>query len=110
MLKGEKIMKRYGETFMNYMEFYDLSVVSTININGKDVAFDYDNIYTDFDEAMTKAEELTKDNDVLHVAIHRWILKDDGTQEHAENDYINGVFRSSIPFDYINKNHREMRE
>ena len=103
-------MNHYGETFMNCMEFYDLSVQSTININGKDVAFDYDNIYTDFDEAMTKAEELTKDNDVLHVAIHRWILKDDGTQEHAEDDCIDGVFRSSIPFDYTNKNHREMRE
>ena len=48
--------------------------------------------------------------DVLHVAIHRWILKDDGTQEHAEDDYINGVFRSSIPFYYTNKNHREMEE
>ena len=103
-------MNHYGEIFMNCMEFYDLSVVSTININGKDVAFDYDNIYTDFDEAMTKAEELTKDNDVLHVAIHRWILKDDGTQEHAEDDYINGVFRSCIPYSYTNKNHREMRE
>ena len=56
------------------------------------------------------AEELTKDNDVLHVAIHRWILKDDGTQEHAEDDCINGVFRSSIPFNYTNKNHREMEE
>ena len=103
-------MNHYAETFMNCMEFYDLSVLTTININGKNVAFDYDNIYTDFDEAMTKAEELTKDNDVLHVAIHRWILKDDGTQEHAEDDYINGVFRSSVPFDYTNKNHREMRE
>ena len=95
---------------MNYMEFYDLHVLSTVNINGKDVAFDYNNTYTDLDEAMTKAEELTKNNDVLHIAIHRWILKDDGTQEHADDDYINGVFRSSIPFDYTNKNHREMRE
>lgn len=103
-------MKHYGETVMNCMEFYDLCIQSTININGKDVAFDYENTYTDLDEAMTKAKELTKDNDVLHVSIHRWILKEDGTQEHAENDYINGVFRSSIPFDYTNKNHREMRK
>lgn len=95
---------------MNCMEFYDLCVQSTININGKDVAFDYENTYTDLEEAMAKAKELTKDNDVLHVAIHRWILKEDGTQEHAENDYINGVFRSSIPFDYLNENHREMEE
>lgn len=100
-------MKHYGETAMNCMEFYDLCVQSTININGKDVAFDYENTYTDLEEAMAKAKELTKDNDVLHVAIHRWILREDGTQEHAENDYINGVFRSSIPFDYTNKNHRE---
>lgn len=56
---------------MNYMEFYDLQVLSTVNINGKYVAFDYNNTYTDLDEAMTKAEELTKNNDVLHVAIHR---------------------------------------
>ena len=103
-------MNHYGETFMNFMEFYYLSVQSTININGKDVAFDYDNIYTDLDEAMTKANELTKNNDVLHVAIHCWILNDDGTQEHAEDDCIDGVFRSSIPFDYTNKNHREMRK
>ena len=96
-------MNHYGETFMNCMEFYDLSVQSTININGKDVVFDYDNIYTDLDEAMTKAEELTKDNDVLHVAIHRWILKDDGTQEHAEG-------KDNIPYSYINKNHREFKE
>lgn len=103
-------MKYYGETFMNCMKFYKLSVRSTININWNDIVFNYDNIYTDFDEAMAKAEELTKNNDVLHVTIHRWILKDDGTQEHAEDDYINGVFRSSVPFDYTNKNHREMRE
>ena len=95
---------------MNCMEFYYLSVLSTININGKDVAFDYNNTYTDLDEAMEKAKELTKDNDVLHVAIHRWILKDDETQEHADDDYINGIFRCSIPFDYTNKNHREMRK
>ena len=45
-------MKHYGETVMNCMEFYNLSVQSTININGKDVAFDYANTYTDFDEAL----------------------------------------------------------
>ena len=95
---------------MNCMEFYDLHVLSTVNINGKDVAFDYNNTYTDLDDAMTKAEELTKDNNVLHVAIHRWLLKDDGTQEHSTDDYINGEFRSCIPYSYTNKNHREMRE
>ena len=103
-------MKHYGETVMNCMEFYNLSVQSTININGKDVAFDYANTYTDFDEALIKAKELKKDSDVLHVAIHRWILKDDGTQEHAEDDCINGILRSCIPWSYTNKNHREMEE
>ena len=98
------------EVNINYMEFFLVDVKSTINVNGKDVAFDYANTYTDFDEAMEKTKELTKDSDVLHVASHRWILKDDGTQEHAEDDCINGIFRSCIPYSYTNKNHREMEE
>lgn len=92
------------------MEFYSLDVQSTVNINGKDVAFDYNNTYLTLDEAIERAKIISQNDDTLHVAVHRWILKDDGTEHHAEDDYINGVFRSSIPFSYTNKNHREMRE
>ena len=46
------------EVNINYMEFFLVDVKSTINVNGKDVAFDYANTYTDFDEAMERTEEL----------------------------------------------------
>ena len=48
------------EVNINYMEFFLVDVKSTINVNGKDVAFDYINTYTDFDKAMEKAKELKK--------------------------------------------------
>lgn len=84
------------------MEFFLLDVKSTININGKGVAFDYINTYTNLDETLVQAETLVRDNNVLDVSIHRWVLKEDGTQEHAEDVYINGVFKSSIPYTYTN--------
>ena len=95
---------------MNYMEFYDVDVKSTVNINGKDVAFDYHNTYIDYNDAFRFAESLKKNNDVLDVSIHRWVIKEDGMEYHAEDDYINGVVRSSIPYTYTNKNHREWRD
>lgn len=98
------------EVNINYMEFFLVDVKSTINVNGKDVTFDYINTYLDFDSAMLEARALTENDDVLNVSVHTWILKDDGTQEHAEDDCINGIFRSCIPYSYTNKNHREMEE
>ena len=92
------------------MEFFLVDVKSTINVNGKDVAFDYINTYLDFDSAMSEARALTENDDVLSVSVHTWILNDDGTQEHAEDDCINGIFRSCIPYGYTNKNHRELEE
>ena len=81
-------------------QFYLVDVKSTININGKDIAFDYINTYLDFDSAMSEARTLTENDDVLSVSVHTWILNDDGTQEHAED----------ISYIYINKTHREFKE
>lgn len=89
------------------MEFYSLDVQSTVNINGKDVAFDYNNTYLTLDEAIERAKNISQNDDTLHVAVHRWILNPDGTEHHADDEYINGIFIDSIPFSYTNKNHRE---
>ena len=80
------------------MEFYDLDVKSTININGEDTAFDYNNIYLNFDDANAEAEKLKMNNDVLSISIHKQILLPDGTQQHT----------GEILYSYINKNHREL--
>ena len=84
-------------------QFYLVDVKSTININGNDIAFDYINTYLDFDSAMLEARTLTENNDILSVSVHKWILSDDGTQEHAED-------KDNIPYSYINKTHREFKE
>lgn len=81
-------------------QFYLVDVKSTINVNGKDVAFDYINTYLDFDSAMSEARTLTENDDVLSVSVHKWILSDDGTQEHTED----------VSYIYINKTHREFKE
>ena len=83
--------------------FYLVDVKSTININGKDIAFDYINTYLDFDSAMLEARTLTENNDILSVSVHKRILSDGGTQEHAEDKY-------NIPYSYINKTHRDFKE
>lgn len=82
------------------MEFYSLDVKSTVTINGKDIAFDYDNVYLNYEDAHSEAEKLKTNNDVLCVHIHKWVLLPDGTQEHT----------NQIPYSYTNTNHREMRK
>lgn len=86
------------------MEFYLVDVKSTVEVNGTDVAFDYINTYYDLDKAIEEAKELSKDDNVLDISVHKWILKEDGTQEHAE-DYNHGIMYS-----FQNKNHREFKE
>ena len=85
---------------VNYMKFFLVDVKSTINVNGKDVVFDYINTYLDFDSAMSEARTLTENDNVLSVSVHTWILNDDGTQEHTED----------VSYIYINKTHREFKE
>ena len=82
------------------MEFYSLDVKSTVTLNGKDVAFDYDNTYLNYEDAHSEAEKLKTNNDVLCIYIHKWVLLPNGTQEHT----------NQIPYSYTNINHREMRE
>lgn len=82
------------------MKFFLVDVKSTINVNGKDVVFDYINTCLDFDSAMSEARTLTENDNVLSVSVHTWILNDDGTQEHTED----------VSYIYINKTHREFKE
>lgn len=84
------------------MDFWLLDVKSTVNVNGNDVAFDYINTHFDKNEAVNEAELLSMDENVLDVSVHHWILKEDGTQEHAENR--DGT---DIPYRFLNRNHRE---
>lgn len=85
------------------MEFWLLDVKSTVNINGTDVAFDYINTYYDKNEAIKEAKFLSANEDVLEVSVHKWILLENGTQEHSEDD-------DSIPYRFLNKEHRELKD
>lgn len=82
------------------MEFWLVDVLSTITINGKDVAFDFINTHFTLDTALEEAKHLSKNNDVLRVQVHKWIKNADGSEEHAEGD-------DSIPYSFDNENHRE---
>ena len=71
------------------MEFYLLDVKRTVKVNGVDVAFDYINTYYDFNEATKEAKLLSVAEGIVDVSVHKWILNEDGTQEHVEdNDSI----------------------
>ena len=84
------------------MEFWLLDVKSTVVVHGTDVAFDYINTYYEEKDAIMEAKLLSLDDDVLEVSVHKWILNEDGTQEHADGD-------DSIPYDFLNKDHREWK-
>lgn len=85
------------------MEFYLVDVKSTIEVNDTDVAFDYINTYYDLDKAIGEAKELSKNDDVLEISVHKWILKEDGTQEHIDDK------NCGIMFHFQNRNHRELK-
>ena len=87
------------------MDFWLLDVKSLINVNGKDVCFDYINTYFESNEAVKEAKILSEDKDVLVLSVHHWILKEDGTQEHTENGD-----NSDVPYYFLNRNHRELKE
>lgn len=84
------------------MEFWLLDVKSTVNVNGTDVAFDYINTYYDKNEAINEAKLLSMNEDVLDVSVHKWILLEDGSQKHSEDD-------DCIPYSFQNKDHREWK-
>ena len=86
------------------MDFWLLDVKSLLNVNGKDVCFDYINTYLDVNDAIKKAKVLSDNEDVLEVSVHHWILKEDGTQEHTDNDDGN-----DIPYYFLNREHRELK-
>ena len=84
------------------MDFWVVDVKSTVNVNGNDVAFDYINTYFSLSEAIKEAKLLSENDDILEVSVHKWILNEDGSQEHADGD-------DSIPYDFFNKDHREWK-
>lgn len=59
------------------MDFWLLDVKSTVDVNGKDVAFDYINTYFEPNEAIKEAKLLSEDENVLEVSVHHWILKEE---------------------------------
>lgn len=77
------------------MDFYLVDVLSTITINGNDIAFDYINTYLDLDKAIEAAKEISENPDVLRVTVHHWVVTPDGSQEHAENKD-----RTDIPYSF----------
>lgn len=87
------------------MDFWLLDVKSLTTVNGNDVCFDYINTYFDSNEAIKEAKLLSEDNDILEVSVHHWVLKEDGTQEHADNGDI-----SDMPYHFVNTNHYEWKE
>ena len=84
------------------MDFWVVDVKSTVNVNGNDVAFDYINTYFSLSEAIKEAKLLSENDNVLEVSVHKWILKEDGSQEHADVD-------DSIPYRFLDKDHREWK-
>ena len=87
------------------MNFWLLDVKSTVVVNGTDVAFDYINTYYEKNDAIMEAKLLSMDDNVLEVSVHKWILKEDGTQEHADVATDN----DAIPYRFLNKDHREWK-
>ena len=84
------------------MDFWVVDVKSTVNVNGNDVAFDYINTYFSLSEAIKEAKLLSENDDVLEVSVHKWIMKDDGSQEHVDGD-------DAIPYRFLDKDHREWK-
>lgn len=67
------------------MIFYLLDVLSTVIINGKEVAFDYINTYYTPKEAKAAAEALKQRTDIVRFTVHEWTLSEEGEQDHTGN-------------------------
>lgn len=86
------------------MDFYLVDVKSTKGVGNEDVAFDYINTYLDADKAIEEAKRLSEDDDTLEVSVHHWILKEDGSQKHVEDDGYDGIL-----YEFLNRDHREWK-
>lgn len=86
------------------MDLYLVDIKSTKRVGNEDIAFDYINTYLDVDEAIKEAKRLSEDDDTLEVSVHHWILKEDGSQEHIENDGCGGIL-----YEFLNRDHREWK-
>ena len=76
------------------IEYYLIDVKSEIKVGTVHTAFDYINTCLHFEEAIEKAKEISMNPDVLDVSVHKWVLKEDGTNEHSEDN-------DSIPYHYV---------
>ena len=68
------------------MEYYLLDVKRTVKVNGVDVAFDYINTYYYPNEAIKEAMVLSMNEEVLHVSVHKWFVKENGEHDHCNGD------------------------
>lgn len=67
------------------MEFYLLDVKSVIRLENDKVApFDYVNTFFSKNQALIMGEAISHMDGVLSVAIHKWILNENGEQIHCE--------------------------
>ena len=74
------------------MDFYAMEVRKIVNAYGKEVEFNYTNIYFNKNKAVRKAEKISKNENVLRVCILHCVVRDNGTTY---------VVDESIPYYYI---------
>ena len=78
---------------------------STVSVNEVDTAFDFINAHFNLDSALKEAKALSKNEDVIVVSVHKWILYSNGETDHAPLDDDD-----SIAYYYRNEKHREYKE
>lgn len=84
------------------MNFWLVDVKSTVAVNGKDVCFDWINTHLSVDDAIKNAKIIALDKNTLQVSVHKWILKEDGTQDIASDE-------DSCMYNFLNDKHREWK-
>lgn len=75
------------------INFYLVDVLSTVTIDGVNVAFDYINTYFSETDAVREAKLLSLNEDVISVSVHKWERYADGREEHSDDD-------DSIPYSF----------
>ena len=68
------------------MNFWLVDVLSTVTIDGVDVAFDYINTYLSEADAVREAKLLSMNENVIRVSVHKWEKHANGDTNHSEDD------------------------
>lgn len=68
------------------INFYLVDVLSTVTIDGVNVAFDYINTYFSETDAVREAKLLSLNEDVIRVSVHKWERYADGSEKHSEDN------------------------